>query len=79
MANAKNTQDGAKVLSDLSPYEIYEYALYVPMYEEPWHYQNPYRRYKTIAHAKSAAKSLGKDVKYYKFNFETECWEEYDA
>jgi hypothetical protein len=75
MADSKNSEHGAKVLTDLSPVEFYPFALYIPAYEDPKHYKKPYRRYRTLAHARVAGKGF-RDVMYYEFNFENECWEE---
>lgn len=82
---AKPNSDEAKALDELSPYEIFEYAIYCSVFD-PYgspHYKEPYRRYRTLAHAKVAAKGLRNtyhvDITFYKFNFQTEEWEEFNG
>lgn len=75
------SRDESKTLEDLSPVEMYPFAVYFPIYEDPKHYKVPYRRYRTKAHAKTAARAGGnryisEGTKVYEFNFNSEIWEE---
>lgn len=77
---AKNAADEAFSLEELSPFDLFPYALHIVAYEDPKHYKRPFRRYRTLSHAKNARKGLGefvggKPVNIFQYSMEHEQWE----
>ena len=73
MGTNRRSVDEAYMLENLSPFEIFPYA--VGFKTGLRYLRKPgFRRYRTEGHAKAAAKGLI-DSKLYQFNFDTDKWE----
>jgi len=68
------TKKTADRLEDLSPFELYPFALFTP-----YRRYDQYTRYRTIGHARAALRGLHylskEGAAFYEFNFQTEEWE----
>ena len=70
MGTNRRSVDEARDIIDLSPFEIFPYAVgFVNVA-----YRVGFRRYRTLSHAKAAAKGL-RDSTIYEFNFDNDTWE----
>ena len=71
MGTNRRSVDEARDIIDLSPFEMFPFAVgFMPLDR----YTLPFRRYRTLSHAKAAAKGL-RDSTIYEFNFDNDTWE----
>ena len=71
MGTNRRSVDEAYKLENLSPFEIFPYAV---GFVAAGYYRAGFRRYRTLSHAKAAAKGL-RDSTIYEFNFDNDTWE----
>ena len=70
MGTNRRSVDEARDIKDLRPFEIFPYAVgFVNVA-----HRAGFRRYRTLYHAKAAAKGL-RDSNVYEFNFDNDTWE----
>lgn len=71
MGTNRRSVDEARDIIDLSPFEMFPFAVGFRPLDR---YTLPFRRYRTLSHAKAAAKGLS-DSTIYEFNFDNDTWE----
>ena len=71
MGTNRRSVDEARYIINLSPFEMFPFAVGFRPLDR---YTLPFRRYRTLSHAKAAAKGL-RDSTIYEFNFDNDTWE----